>query len=86
MAMLTSAVAGLPEPRNNNAEAIARLALDMHKDIVRDVSRRHGENLMIQDQNDTGNTVAGVIGMHKFAYDVWGYGQHGKRHEILRRS
>ena len=65
------AVAGLPEPRDDHAEAIARLALDM-RDIVRDVSRRHGENLMIRIGIHTGNTVAGVIGMHKFAYDVWG--------------
>ena len=65
------AVAGLPEPRDDHAEAIARLALDM-REIVRDVSRRHGENLMIRIGIHTGNTVAGVIGMHKFAYDVWG--------------
>jgi adenylate cyclase len=65
------AVAGLPEPRDDHAEAIARLALEM-REIVRDVSQRHGENLMIRIGIHTGNTVAGVIGMHKFAYDVWG--------------
>jgi adenylate cyclase len=65
------AVAGLPEPRDDHAEAIARLALEM-REIVRDVSRHHGEDLMIRIGIHTGNTVAGVIGMHKFAYDVWG--------------
>jgi adenylate cyclase len=65
------AVAGLPEPRDDHAEAIARLALEM-REIVRDVSRHHGENLMMRIGIHTGNTVAGVIGMHKFAYDVWG--------------
>jgi adenylate cyclase len=65
------AVAGLPEPRDDHAEAIARLALAM-REIVRDVSSLHGENLAIRIGIHTGKAVAGVIGMHKFAYDVWG--------------
>lgn len=65
------AVAGLPEPRHDHAQAIARLALAM-RDVVGEVSRRHGEDLRIRIGIHTGNIVAGVIGMHKFAYDVWG--------------
>ena len=65
------AVAGLPEPRNDHAQAIARLALAM-REVVGEVSQRHGEQLKIRIGIHTGNTVAGVIGMHKFAYDVWG--------------
>jgi adenylate cyclase len=65
------AVAGLPEPRNDHAQAIARLALAM-REVVGEVSQRHGEHLKIRIGIHTGNTVAGVIGMHKFAYDVWG--------------
>ena len=65
------AVAGLPEPRDDHAQAIARLALAM-REVVGEVSQRHGENLKIRIGIHTGNTVAGVIGMHKFAYDVWG--------------
>jgi adenylate cyclase len=65
------AVAGLPEPRDDHAHAIARLGLAM-RDMVGDVSRRHGEDLKIRIGIHTGNTVAGIIGMHKFAYDVWG--------------
>ena len=65
------AVAGLPEPRDDHAQVIARLALAM-REVVGDVSQRLGEDLKIRIGLHTGNTVAGVIGMHKFAYDVWG--------------
>jgi class 3 adenylate cyclase len=65
------AVAGLPEPRDDHPQAIARLALAMRK-TVSDVSQNYGENLKIRIGFHSGNVVAGVIGMHKFAYDVWG--------------
>jgi adenylate cyclase len=65
------AVAGLPEPRQDHAQVIARLALAM-REVVGEVSRHHGENLKIRIGVHTGDTVAGIIGMHKFAYDVWG--------------
>jgi adenylate cyclase len=65
------AVAGLPEPRDDHPQAIARLALAMRK-VVSEVSQRYGEDLKIRIGFHSGNVVAGVIGMHKFAYDVWG--------------
>jgi class 3 adenylate cyclase len=65
------AVAGLPEPRADHAEVVARLALSM-RNLVSDVSQRYGEELKIRIGIHTGGTVAGVIGTHKFAYDVWG--------------
>jgi adenylate cyclase len=65
------AVAGLPEPRDDHAEAIARLALAMRR-AVSDVARQYNEDLRIRIGFHSGNVVAGVIGMHKFAYDVWG--------------
>jgi len=65
------AVAGLPEPRDDHPQAIARLALAMRQ-VVGEVSKRHGEDLKIRIGIHTGNAVAGVIGMHKFAYDIWG--------------
>jgi class 3 adenylate cyclase len=65
------AVAGLPEPRDDHPQAIARLALAM-REVVGEVSKRHGEDLKIRIGIHTGNAVAGVIGMHKFAYDIWG--------------
>ena len=65
------AVAGLPEPRDDHAQAIARLALAMRK-AVGEVSQSYGEDLRIRIGFHSGHVVAGVIGMHKFAYDVWG--------------
>jgi adenylate cyclase len=65
------AVAGLPEPRDDHPQAIARLALAM-RTVVADVSQQYGEDLKIRIGFHSGNVVAGVIGMHKFAYDVWG--------------
>jgi adenylate cyclase len=65
------AVAGLPEPRDDHPQAIARLALAMRQ-MVGEVSQRFGEDLKIRIGLHSGNVVAGVIGMHKFAYDVWG--------------
>jgi class 3 adenylate cyclase len=65
------AVAGLPEPRDDHPQVIARLALAM-RSAVNEVAQRYGEDLRIRIGFHTGNVVAGVIGMHKFAYDVWG--------------
>lgn len=65
------AVAGLPEPRDDHAQAIARLALAMRK-AVSEISQQYDEDLRIRIGFHSGNVVAGVIGTHKFAYDVWG--------------
>ena len=65
------AVAGLPEPRDDHPQAIARLALAMRK-AVGEISRQYDEDLRIRIGFHSGNVVAGVIGTHKFAYDVWG--------------
>jgi adenylate cyclase len=65
------AVAGLPEPRDDHPQAIARLALAM-REAVSEISRQYDEDLKIRIGFHSGNVVAGVIGTHKFAYDVWG--------------
>jgi adenylate cyclase len=65
------AVAGLPEPRDDHPQAIARLALAMRK-TVSEVAQQYNEDLGIRIGFHSGNVVAGVIGTHKFAYDVWG--------------
>jgi guanylate cyclase len=62
---------GLPRERDDHAQALARLALDMNAFIAslppvgdRCLSFRMGIN--------SGPVIAGVIGRKKFAYDVWG--------------
>lgn len=64
-------VAGLPQPREDHASAVARLALAMVK-ATEDVSRETGEPLNIRIGIHSGPVVAGVIGQKKFAYDIWG--------------
>jgi class 3 adenylate cyclase len=69
-------VGGLPTPREDHADAIDNMALDMQIAIANfnnnmnlpnlnnDISMRIGIN--------TGSVVAGVIGVNKFTYDLWG--------------
>ncbi|HEY9632508.1 MAG TPA: adenylate/guanylate cyclase domain-containing protein [Coleofasciculaceae cyanobacterium] len=64
-------VGGLPTPRQDHAEAIAQMALDM----LDEISRFHtdtGEPLNMRIGINTGPVVAGVIGTNKFIYDLWG--------------
>jgi adenylate cyclase len=63
---------GLPVVRNNHAEAIAELALDMQEAIT-SFQWLNGESLSLRIGINTGGpVVAAVIGTQKFAYDVWG--------------
>jgi PAS domain S-box-containing protein len=62
---------GLPLPRANHAEAIAEMALEMQASIQRFQDDR-GEPFRIRIGINTGQVVAGVIGIRKFIYDLWG--------------
>ena len=65
------AVAGVPVPRANHAEAAADLALGMRK-VTEAFNARYHASIQIRIGIHTGPVVAGVIGAHKFAYDLWG--------------
>jgi adenylate cyclase len=65
------AAGGLPERRSDHAEAVAGLALAMQSELAR-VCIALGLGLTIRIGIDTGPVVAGVIGRHKFTYDLWG--------------
>jgi adenylate cyclase len=63
---------GLPEPRPDHLEAVARMALGM-RDEVAAIAERTGLGwLAVRIGIDTGPVVAGVIGRRKFIYDLWG--------------
>ena len=62
--------AGVPEPRADHAEVIARLALDMRR-VVAERSF-HGHQVRFRIGINSGPLVAGVIGTSKFIYDLWG--------------
>lgn len=65
------AVAGLPRPRPDHAEATANMALDMLA-ALDSFNETHGTSLRLRIGLNTGPVVAGVIGTHKFIYDLWG--------------
>ena len=64
-------VGGIPKPRNDHAEAIAEMALDMQQEVAR-FNIKHKAELSIRIGINTGPVVAGVIGTKKFIYDLWG--------------
>jgi class 3 adenylate cyclase len=64
-------VGGLPTYYPNHAEAIADMALDMQK-VINNFDSNLGEPFKIRIGINTGSVVAGVIGIKKFIYDLWG--------------
>lgn len=64
-------VGGLPMPQPNHAEAIAKMALDM-QEIVAQFNIENNLSLSIRMGINIGPVVAGVIGIKKFSYDLWG--------------
>lgn len=62
---------GLPVPREGHAEAMVRLGLAMI-DTLAIFRRKHGRDLGLRVGIHVGPVVAGVIGTHKFTYDLWG--------------
>ncbi len=64
-------VGGLPTPREDHAEAMAAMALDMQSEVGH-YNAAHGSRLKIRIGMHSGPVVAGVIGQKKFNYDLWG--------------
>ncbi|HEY9833273.1 MAG TPA: adenylate/guanylate cyclase domain-containing protein [Stenomitos sp.] len=64
-------VAGLPTPRSDHAQAIANLALDMQQAVAH-FNVELNQSLSIRIGINTGPVVAGVIGLKRFIYDLWG--------------
>jgi adenylate cyclase len=83
-------VGGIPLPRADHAEAVARIALEMLLAIDR-FSAALDVKVRLRIGLHTGSVVAGVIGKKKFTYDLWGntvnvasrmesHGESGKVH------
>src|SRR5262245_35147423 len=62
---------GLPDPHADHACAVAGMAVAMLAAVER-TKRELGVALQMRVGIHSGEVVAGVIGTHKFVYDVWG--------------
>ncbi|MBU0491596.1 MAG: adenylate/guanylate cyclase domain-containing protein [Chloroflexi bacterium] len=62
---------GLPEPRVDHCAAVAAFAFDMLQAASRHTAWNN-EPIRLRVGMNTGPVVAGVIGRHKFIYDLWG--------------
>jgi class 3 adenylate cyclase len=65
------AVAGAPQPRTDDVEAAAEMALDALESLE-GARWPSGDPMGVRIGMSTGPAVAGVIGRRKFAYDLWG--------------
>ncbi len=65
------AAAGIPEPVSDHAERLTRMGLDMLVSLE-EISKGRGLDLKMRIGMASGPVMAGVIGTHKFGYDVWG--------------
>jgi adenylate cyclase len=65
------AASGLPEARPDHAVAMAEMALEMQAGVAA-LCQSLGLDLAIRIGMDSGPVIAGVIGRHRFIYDLWG--------------
>lgn len=65
------AVGGVPEALEGHTEAVCRFALELRQAVV-DYAESGGHPIDVRIGIHTGPVVAGVIGVDKFAYDLWG--------------
>ncbi len=62
---------GVPTPCPDHAAAVAEMALDMCESLDR-FNLRTGASFAMRVGINSGPVVAGVIGTHKFIFDLWG--------------
>jgi class 3 adenylate cyclase len=64
-------VGGLPEPENGSAQEVLQMALDM-LETMKQFNKENNTDLKIRIGVHSGPVIAGVIGLKKFIYDLWG--------------
>ena len=62
---------GVPEPSSDHTRKVCAMAIGM-REIVGNMKRPDGAPLYIRIGINTGPVTAGVIGVKKFIYDLWG--------------
>lgn len=61
------AVCGLPQPSESHAQAVVRAALDINAYM-----ERQSGKFQVRIGIHSGSVVAGIVGIKKYAYDIWG--------------
>jgi adenylate cyclase len=67
------AVAGLPEPSNDHAQSVARVALRMRRYLERR-NTSHREPWLGRIGIHTGTVVGSIVGVQRYVYDIFGPG------------
>jgi class 3 adenylate cyclase len=62
---------GAPTPSNHHTRSVCQMALKM-QEAIQDIKSPSGEPVSIRIGISTGPVTAGVIGVKKFIYDLWG--------------
>jgi len=65
------AASGLITPRLDYARRMTEYAVKMF-DVVERFNQRHKTELALSIGIDAGEVMAGIVGKHKFVYDIWG--------------
>jgi class 3 adenylate cyclase len=63
--------AGIPDRRSDHADAIAVFAFELQETLTL-FNRETGRDLRLRIGINSGPVTAGVIGRHRFLYDLWG--------------
>ncbi len=66
------AVCGLPVPNSDHAENVVRAAIDIREFMLHRKKLSGDAAFDIRIGVHSGNVVAGIVGVKKFAYDIWG--------------
>ncbi|NEQ95926.1 MAG: adenylate/guanylate cyclase domain-containing protein [Cyanothece sp. SIO2G6] len=64
-------VGGVIDPGENPARCVVEMALDMQL-VIRQFKQQNGDVFQLRIGINTGPVVAGVIGLKKYSYDLWG--------------
>ncbi len=62
---------GIPTPRSDHAEVIAEMALEILQ-VIGNLAEQEKLEFQVRVGFHSGPVVAGVIGIRKFAFDLWG--------------
>jgi adenylate cyclase len=66
------AVAGLPSPDPKHAENVVRAATEISAFMKDRIAKLGNSTFEIRIGVHSGSVVAGIVGIRKFAYDIWG--------------